>query len=87
MKAIFVKCFITLPKHEGGFLHHLEDLGGAIKLSVTIRVIQGFQRRAFSLGEMKALIPEDMKPVYKKLYADQVRFDELLARLDWVVLD
>ena len=64
MKAIFVKCFIMLLKHEGGFLHHPEDLGGLIKLGVTIRVMQEFLGRAFSLGEMKALTSEDMKPVY-----------------------
>ena len=39
------------------------------------------------MGEMKALTPEDVKPVYKKLYADKVRFDDLPAGLDWAVLD
>ena len=49
--------------------------------------MQEFLRRAVSMGEMKALTPEDVKPVYKKLYADKVRFDDLPAGLDWAVLD
>ena len=39
------------------------------------------------MDEMKSLKPEHVKPVYKKLYADKVRFDDLPARLDWAVLD
>ena len=37
------------------------------------------------MGEMKALTPEDVKPIYRKLYADKVRFDDLLSGLDWAV--
>ena len=79
-----------LLKHEGGFVNHLEDPGEAKKLGVTKRVMQEFLGRAVSMGEMKALTPEDVKPVYKKLYADKVCFDKLpdglnLAVLDWAV--
>ena len=49
--------------------------------------MQQFLGRAVSMGEMKALTPEDVKPVYKKLYADKVRFDDLPSGLDWAVLD
>ena len=76
-----------LLKHEGGFVNHPEDPGGATNLGVTKRVMQQFLGRAVSMGEMKALTPEDVKPVYKKLYADKVRFDDLPSGLDWAVLD
>ena len=39
--------------------------------------MQEFLGRAFSMGEMRALTPKDVKPVYKKLYSDKVRFDDL----------
>ena len=39
------------------------------------------------MGEMKSLTPEDLKPIYRKLYADKVRFDDLPSGLDWAVLD
>ena len=39
------------------------------------------------MGEMKAVTTEDVKPVYKNLYANKVRFDALLVGLDWAVLD
>jgi len=87
MKNNFDKCFEMLLKHEGGFVNHPEDPGGATNLGVTKRVMQEFLGRAVSMGEMKALTPEDVKPVYKKLYADKVRFDDLPSGLDWAVLD
>ena len=86
-KKNFDKCFDRLLKHEGGFVNHPEDPGGATNLGVTKRAMQEFLGRAVSMGEMKSLTPEDVKPVYKKLYADKIRFDELPAGLDWAVLD
>ena len=68
-------------------MNHPEDPGGATNLGVTKRVMQEFLGRAVSMGEMKSLTTEDVKPVYKKLYVDKVRFDELPAELDWAVLD
>ena len=39
------------------------------------------------MGEMLALTPAISKPIDKKLYAYTVRFDELLAGLNWAFLD
>ena len=86
-KKNFDRCFDMLLKHEGGFVNHPEDPGGATNFGVTKRVMQEFLGRAVSMGEMKALTPDDVKPVYKKLYADKVRFDDLPSGLDWAVLD
>ena len=36
---------------------------------------------------MKSLTPEGEKPIYRKLYADKVRFDDLPSGLVWAVLD
>ena len=86
-KENFDKCFDLLLKHEGGFVNHPEDPGGATNLGVTKRVMQEFLGRAVSMGEMKALTSEDVKSVYKKLYAVKVRVDDLPSGLDWAVLD
>ena len=87
MKDNFDKCFEMLLKHEGGFVNHPEDPAGATNLGVTKGTMQQYLGRHVSMGEMKALTPEDVKPIYKKLYADKVRFDDLPSGLDWAVLD
>ena len=86
-KKNFDKCFDMLLTHEGGFVNHPEDPAGATNLGVTKGTMQQYLGRHVSMGEMKALTPEDVKPIYKKLYADKVRFDDLPSGLDWAVLD
>ena len=71
MKDNFDKCFDLLLKHEGGFVNHPEDLGGATNLDGTKRVIQEFLGRPVLMDEMKALIAEDVKPFYKKTLCRQ----------------
>ena len=71
MKDNFDKCFDMLLKHEGGFVNHWKDPGGATNLGVTKRVMLEYHGRAVSMGEMKALTSEDVKPFYKKRYAEK----------------
>lgn len=86
-KKNFDRCFDMLLKHEGGFVNHPEDPGGATNFGVTKRVMQEFLGRHVSMSEMRALTPADVRPIYRKLYADKVRFDDLPSGLDWAVLD
>ena len=84
-KKNFDACFDMLLTHEGGFVNHPEDPAGATNLGVTKGTLQQYLGRHVSMGEIKALTPEDVKPIYRKLYADKVRFDDLLSGLDWAV--
>ena len=72
---------------EGGFGNHPEDPAGTTNLGVTKGKMQQYLGRHVSMGEMKALTPENVKPIYRKLYAEKVRFDNLLSGLDWAALD
>ena len=87
MKKNFDKCFEMLLAHEGGFVNHPEDPGGATNLGVTKRTLQNYLGRHVSMDEMRNLTPEDVKPIYRKNYADAVCFDDLPAGLDWAMLD
>ena len=49
--------------------------------------MQQYLGRHVSMGEMKALTHEDVKPIYKSMYADKVCFDKLPDGLNWAVLD
>ena len=87
MKKNFDKCFEMLLAHEGGFVNHPEDPGGATNLGVTKRTLQEYLGRHVSMDEMRNLTPEDVKPIYRKNYADAVCFDDLPGGLDWAMLD
>ena len=83
----FDECFEMLLVHEGGFVNHPDDPGGATNLGVTKRVWADYLGRAVSMDEMKALTKKDVKPVYRKMYADKICFDQLPDGLNWAVLD
>jgi len=87
MRKNFDKCFEMLLAHEGGFVNHPEDPGGATNLGVTKRTLQEYLGRHVSMDEMRNLTPEDVKPIYRKNYADAVCFDDLPGGLDWAMLD
>ena len=82
MKNNFEKCFDMLLPHESGFVNHPEDPAGATNLGVTKGTLQQYLGRHVSMGEMKALTPEDVKPIYRKLYVDKVCLDDLPFGLD-----
>jgi len=82
MRKNFDKCFEMLLAHEGGFVNHPDDPGGATNLGVTKRTLQNYLGRHVSMDEMRNLAPEDVKLIYRKNYADAIRFDDLPAGLD-----
>ena len=68
--------------HEGGFVNHPEDPAGVTNLGVTKSTMQQYRGWHVSMGEMESLTLEDVKPIYRKLYVDKVRFDDLPSGLD-----
>lgn len=87
MKQNFDQCFEMLMKHEGGFVNHPEDPGGATNLGVTLATYEQWVGRAVTIDEMKALTPKDVAPIYKDRYWDAVRGDDLPSGVDWSVFD
>ena len=73
--------------HEGGFVNHPKDPGGITNLGVTKRVWENWIGREVDEAEMRALTPELIGPMYKQLYWDKIKGDDLPAGLDYVVFD
>ena len=83
----FEKSLEMLLKHEGGFVNHPRDPGGATNLGVTKAVYEAWVGRDVTIEEMKDLTHEDVAPIYKKNYWDRCRCDDLDSGLDWAVFD
>lgn len=79
----FDAAFHRLLGHEGGFVDHPSDPGGATNWGVTERVARanGYQ------GDMRQLPVEFAKGIYKRMYWDAVRADDLPDRLRYSVFD
>ena len=74
-------------KHEGGFVNHPKDPGGMTNLGVTKKVWDEWIGRESSENEMRNLKPEDVAPLYKKMYWDRVKGDDLPSGVNYCVFD
>jgi lysozyme family protein len=87
MKRNFDHCLEMLLKHEGGFVNHPKDPGGATNLGVTLATYEQWVGRDVTVDEMKTLTVADVAPIYKERYWDAVRGDDLPSGVDWAVFD
>ena len=74
-------------KHEGGFVNHPADPGGMTNLGVTKKVWDEWIGCESSEDEMRNLKPEDVAPLYKKMYWDRVKGDDLPSGVNYCVFD
>lgn len=79
----FDEAFHKLLGHEGGFVDHPSDPGGATRWGVTERVA----RAAGYTGHMRDFPVEQAKAIYRREYWDAVKADQLPAPVRYAVFD
>lgn len=83
----FQRAFALTLKHEGGYVDHPADPGGATNLGVTIGTLSDWLGRKASKAEVRALTKESVAPIYKRNYWDVMRCDDLPMGVDYAVYD
>lgn len=79
----FDEAFHELLGHEGGFVDHPADPGGATRWGVTERVA----RAAGYTGHMRDFPVDMAKAIYRREYWDAVKADQLPATVRYAVFD
>ena len=79
-------------KHEGGFVNHPRDPGGATNRGVTIGTLRklGIDKDGdgdSDIADLRALTEADAVAVFKRFYADAVQADLLPIGLDYAMTD
>jgi lysozyme family protein len=74
-------------KHEGGFVQHSRDPGGATKFGITRETLSRVKNRPASIDDVRRLSRKEAMAIYRRLYWDVVRADELPPGLDLAVFD
>jgi lysozyme family protein len=87
MNANFPRALELVLKHEGGYVDHPKDPGGATNLGITIGTLSDWLGRRATKAEVKALTKQSVAPIYRKRYWDAVRGDDLPSGLDYAVFD
>jgi lysozyme family protein len=88
MKANFEKSLELVLIHEGGFVHHKLDPGGATMKGVTQAVYDGYRKmRGRPIQSVKFIDQNELLAIYKFQYWDKVQGDHLPIGLDYAVFD
>lgn len=87
MKSNFTRCMIEILRHEGGYVDHPRDPGGATNMGITHRTLSKARGRTVTKADVKALSRSEAIDIYRRFYAAPIRFDDLPAGLDHVTLD
>lgn len=74
--------------HEGGYVNHPADPGGATNQGVTQRVYDAYRtRKGLKPQSVRGISPDEVATIYKRQYWDAVKGDDLPAGLDYAVFD
>tara|TARA_R100000655_G_scaffold26313_2_gene54181 strand:- start:9507 stop:10028 length:522 start_codon:yes stop_codon:yes gene_type:complete len=87
MKENFKDCLSMLLKHEGGFVDHPKDPGGATNKGVTKKVYDEYLGRECTIDELKNIPMDHVEEIYKKNYWDKVKGDDLPNGVDFSIFD
>jgi lysozyme family protein len=87
MNINFELCLSHLLQHEGGYVNHPSDPGGRTNLGITQEVWEDWVDRKVTEEEMRGLTPAKVSPLYKEMYWDRVKGDQLPSGVDYCVFD
>jgi lysozyme family protein len=88
MNANFEKALALVLEHEGGWVHHPKDPGGATMRGVTQAVYHAYRKmRGRSPQSVKFITEDELRAIYKFQYWDRVHGDFLPSGLDYAVFD
>ena len=87
MNNNFEESLAHVLKHEGGYVDHPKDPGGATNLGCTKKVWEEWVGHEVTKDDIKALTIADVSPLYKQRYWDKCRGDDLPRGVDFAVFD
>ncbi len=83
----FDHCLAVVLLHEGGFIQHPADPGGATKFGITHGTLARFRGRPVSVADIRNMTGTEAGIIYRRLYWDQIRADDLPPGLELAVFD
>jgi lysozyme family protein len=83
----FGRALSLVLKHEGGYVDHPRDPGGATNRGITLETLSRWRGRKVTKAEVKALTLEEAGAIYRANYWNVVKGDDLPAGLDYAVFD
>lgn len=83
----FDRVMVEVFRHEGGYVDHPRDPGGATNMGITHLTLANWRDKAVSKDDVRQLTRAEASDIYRSEYWNKVRGDELPAGLDYVAMD
>lgn len=87
MRSNFQRSLDLVLAHEGGFVNHPKDPGGATNLGITIGTLSEHLGRPATVADVKGIPMETVEAIYENNYWDRARCYDLPLGLDYAVFD
>jgi len=88
MRANFEKCLTWVLVHEGGYVNHPKDPGGATNRGVIQRTYNAYRRRmGLAKRSVRQITDAEVQAIYREQYWKAVAGDELPSGVDYAVFD
>src|SRR5690554_3243462 len=87
-RETFEPALALVLAHEGGYVDHPDDPGGATNKGITQRVYDAWRTsRGRHPRSVAAIRDEEVRAIYREQYWDAVRGDDLPAGIDYCTFD
>lgn len=87
MNRNFARSLAAVLKHEGGFVNHPRDPGGATNKGITIATFRKWVKKNGTKADLRNIADADVAKVYRKHYWNKMRADDLPDGIDYAVFD
>lgn len=87
MESNFQKALPKFLSHEGGYVNHPSDPGGATNMGVTIANYRKYVKPGGTVADLKRITKAEVATVFKRHYWDKVKADDLPSGVDYCVAD
>lgn len=75
-------------KHEGGFVDHPQDPGGATNMGITLNTYRSYRNNShLTAADLRNISQDEVYDIYKTRYWDKIRGDDLPSGVDFLVFD
>lgn len=83
----FARCVAEVLKHEGGYVDHPRDPGGATNRGITHLTLADWRGHPVTKADVQALGEQEAREIYRARFWNAVQGDRLPAGLDLAVFD
>lgn len=83
----FLMALDLVLRHEGGYVDHVRDPGGATNQGITLATYRSYYGAARTKADLAAIPAAHVAHIYRHGYWDRCRCSELPRGVDYVVFD